>query len=731
MRRDRRARRRPRRRSARTPRTSPCATTSAPTRSSRSRALDNLVKGASGQAIQDANLAARPARDHRPPARSGSACRERHRRRTGSWPAGSRAASRRRATPTSRWSRPSTARRSPPPACSPRNLVAAAPVQVSRAPPRRRPRRGGGAQLRQRQRGHRRAGPRRRAAHVRAHRAGPRLRDHRRARVLRPASSASRCRWTRSSRASRSSARSSPPTPTAAPPPPRRMLTTDTVPQGHRAAVDAAGGTAVDRRRHGQGRGDARARDGDDARGAHHRRRGRARRRCSARSQARGAPTASTRSCVDGCTSHQRHRARARQRRRRQRRRSPRPRPRVRRARRGARRRVRRPRRSRWRADAEGATKVVALARARRAHRRTRRSSRRAHGRRQPARAVLALRQGPVLGPGALRARRERRVRSIPKQVDISYDGVTVCRDGIACAHDAAALATAHGRARHRDRRATCTPATARRRCSPPTSPTRTSTRTWARRERHRTIDADVRREGAASSPRRCRTSASSRGKTVVVKYGGHAMDDPALADLFAAGRRAHAARRHEPGRRARRRPADHRPDAAARQGARVRRRPARHRRRDASTSCAWRWSARSTARSSSSLNQHGSLRGRAVGRGRRAHHGRACATSGSASSATSPSIDPSIVDTLARRGAHPGDRDRSASTTTGQAYNINADTVAGAIAEALEAEKLVYLTDVAGVYADYPDESSLADLAHRRRRARSAARRRQSPTAA
>jgi acetylglutamate kinase len=44
----------------------------------------------------------------------------------------------------------------------------------------------------------------------------------------------------------------------------------------------------------------------------------------------------------------------------------------------------------------------------------------------------------------------------------------------------------------------------------------------------------------------------------------------------------------------------------------------------------------------------------------------------------------------------------------TGQAYNINADTVAGAIAEALEAEKLVYLTDVAGLYADYPDESTL-----------------------
>ena len=43
-----------------------------------------------------------------------------------------------------------------------------------------------------------------------------------------------------------------------------------------------------------------------------------------------------------------------------------------------------------------------------------------------------------------------------------------------------------------------------------------------------------------------------------------------------------------------------------------------------------------------------------------------------------------------------------------GQAYNVNADTVAGAIAEALDAEKLVYLTDVAGVYGDWPDEASL-----------------------
>ena len=45
---------------------------------------------------------------------------------------------------------------------------------------------------------------------------------------------------------------------------------------------------------------------------------------------------------------------------------------------------------------------------------------------------------------------------------------------------------------------------------------------------------------------------------------------------------------------------------------------------------------------------------------------------------------------------------------TDGQAYNVNADTVAGAIAEALGAEKLVYLTNVPGLYGDLHDEDTL-----------------------
>jgi acetylglutamate kinase len=43
-----------------------------------------------------------------------------------------------------------------------------------------------------------------------------------------------------------------------------------------------------------------------------------------------------------------------------------------------------------------------------------------------------------------------------------------------------------------------------------------------------------------------------------------------------------------------------------------------------------------------------------------------------------------------------------------GQAYNINADAVAGAIAAALGAEKVVYLTDVAGLLRDVEDPDSL-----------------------
>jgi acetylglutamate kinase len=69
--------------------------------------------------------------------------------------------------------------------------------------------------------------------------------------------------------------------------------------------------------------------------------------------------------------------------------------------------------------------------------------------------------------------------------------------------------------------------------------------------------------------------------------------------------------------------------------------------------------------------------------------------------------IDPSILERLIREELIPivatvGVDD------AGQAYNVNADTVAGAIAESLQAEKLVYLTNVPGLYGDLADEASL-----------------------
>jgi acetylglutamate kinase len=48
----------------------------------------------------------------------------------------------------------------------------------------------------------------------------------------------------------------------------------------------------------------------------------------------------------------------------------------------------------------------------------------------------------------------------------------------------------------------------------------------------------------------------------------------------------------------------------------------------------------------------------------------------------------------------------------TGQAYNINADTAAGAVAEALGAAKLVYLTDVDGIRRDRHDPATRVSVA-------------------
>lgn len=69
--------------------------------------------------------------------------------------------------------------------------------------------------------------------------------------------------------------------------------------------------------------------------------------------------------------------------------------------------------------------------------------------------------------------------------------------------------------------------------------------------------------------------------------------------------------------------------------------------------------------------------------------------------------IDPTILTALLDDGFVPVVA-TIGTDAAGQAYNINADTVAGAIARALQAEKLVYLTDIEGLRRVVDDPSSL-----------------------
>lgn len=69
--------------------------------------------------------------------------------------------------------------------------------------------------------------------------------------------------------------------------------------------------------------------------------------------------------------------------------------------------------------------------------------------------------------------------------------------------------------------------------------------------------------------------------------------------------------------------------------------------------------------------------------------------------------VDPGIISRLLAQGLIPVVA-TIASDAKGQAYNINADLVAGALAEALGADKLIYLTDVDGIRADRDDPASV-----------------------
>jgi len=194
-------------------------------------------------------------------------------------------------------------------------------------------------------------------------------------------------------------------------------------------------------------------------------------------------------------------------------------------------------------------------------------------------------------------------------------------------------------------------------------------------------------------------------GKTVVIKYGGHAMEDPALADLFAqdvvlmrlVGMNPVVVHGGGPQITDLMRRLGKEPEFV--DGLRV---------TDAESVDIVRMAlvGKVNREIVAALNQHGSLAvglsGEDAGLIKVEMRDERLGFVGDVTS-----IDPSIVHKLTNEELIPVIATVGVDEL-GQAYNINADTVAGAIALAMHAEKLVYLTDVAGIYADYPDESSL-----------------------
>jgi acetylglutamate kinase len=194
-------------------------------------------------------------------------------------------------------------------------------------------------------------------------------------------------------------------------------------------------------------------------------------------------------------------------------------------------------------------------------------------------------------------------------------------------------------------------------------------------------------------------------GRTVVVKYGGHAMEDPALADLFAqdvvlmrlVGMNPVVVHGGGPQISELMRRLGKEPEFL--DGLRV---------TDAETVDIARMAlvGKVNREIVASLNQHGSsavgLSGEDAGLIQVEPRDERLGFVGQVTH-----IGPTILERLIREELIPVIATIGMGEG-GQAYNVNADTVAGAIAEALGAEKLVYLTDVNGVYESFPDEDSL-----------------------
>ncbi|MEV0997846.1 acetylglutamate kinase [Nonomuraea sp. NPDC050202] len=72
--------------------------------------------------------------------------------------------------------------------------------------------------------------------------------------------------------------------------------------------------------------------------------------------------------------------------------------------------------------------------------------------------------------------------------------------------------------------------------------------------------------------------------------------------------------------------------------------------------------------------------------------------------------VDPGAVNALLDNGRIPV-ISSVARGDDGEIYNVNADTAAAALAVALQAHKLIVLTDVEGLYASWPDDTDVIDL--------------------